>query len=321
MSVKMTEITRPMRLAEYIGQPHITPNLLVFIHSAKERIAALDHILLTGPPGLGKTTLSGIIANELGTTSHIAMGPSLQKVQDIIKVLGELKFKDVLFIDEIHTLPNMVTEILYPVMEDFIAEFPVGAGKLRKIIRAQLDPFTLIGATTRAGEIPKPMRDRFGIHFALEMYNVEDLISIILSGASKLSLGINGLACREIAKRSRGTPRIALRLLRRMQDFKVANKWDILTKENVSLALEALGIDEQGLEAQDHRYLECLSKQFEGGPVGVETLASALNEERDVVENMIEPYLLQIGKIIRTSRGRMIATKSEFGNFKLMEGE
>ena len=299
---------RPSTLSEFVGQSDAIPNLLVYIQSAKARKAALDHVLLFGPPGVGKTSLARIIANELEAGYHEAMAPALKQLGDLIRILGGLKPRDVLFLDEIHRLSPAINEILYPVMEDFKAEFQYGSGRTKRSMKASIPPFTIVGATTRAGILPQPLRDRFGIQVKLNLYSVPDLTLMLVKAGQKASINMGRQAAEEIAKRSRGTPRNALTLLRRVQDFCVVEKGGTITGMNVvDRALSRMGIDDDGLNAEDHRYLKCLADCFGGGPAGVEAIAAAMGEDRDTIEDAIEPYLLQAGFVQRSSRGRMLS--------------
>lgn len=296
---------RPTKLCDYVGQDKLKANLEVYIKAAKNRKEPLDHVLLYGPPGLGKTTLSHIIANEMGSQLKLTSGPAIEHAADLAAILTNLQKNDVLFIDEIHRLNHSVEEILYPAMEDFSLDFIVGKGPSARNMRLKLQPFTLIGATTKAGNISSPLRDRFGIISRLEMYEPEELAQIISRSAKILNATITPEAVFEIAKRSRGTPRIANRLLKRVRDFadvKTNGSIDVaITKE----ALKLMDIDSQGLDYVDRKLLESLINTFSGGPVGLETLATAINEEISTVEDVYEPYLIRLGFIARTPRGRV----------------
>jgi Holliday junction DNA helicase RuvB len=298
---------RPLTLAEFIGQDQARANLKVFIEAARARNEALDHVLLSGPPGLGKTTLAQIVARELGVSFRSTSGPVIARAGDLAAILTNLQPRDVLFIDEIHRLNPAVEEILYPAMEDFQLDLIIGEGPAARTVKIDLAPFTLVGATTRSGMITKPLRDRFGIPLRLEFYKVEDLIEIVTRGARILSLAVTPDAAREIAARSRGTPRIAGRLLRRIRDFAAVAKLARVNAKAADEALTRLEVDKRGLDNFDRRYLKIIMENYGGGPVGVETLSAALGEPRDALEEIIEPYLLQEGFVQRTPRGRMAA--------------
>ena len=296
---------RPRRLEDYIGQDKIKANLKVYIEAAKQREEPLDHTLLYGPPGLGKTTLSNIIANEMGANIRITSGPAIEKQGDLAALLTNLNPGDVLFIDEIHRLNRSVEEILYPAMEDFSLDIIIGKGPSARSIRLDLPKFTLIGATTKAGSLSSPLRDRFGIIDRLELYSNEQLTQIVKRSASILNIEITDKGALEIASRSRGTPRIANRLLRRVRDFAQIKNNGVVTDDIADLALNSLEIDHLGLDNIDNKMLETIIKKFAGGPVGVETLASAIGEDIDTIEDVYEPYLMQIGFLNRTPRGRV----------------
>ncbi len=295
---------RPKTLADYIGQEQVKSNLKVYIESAKLRSEPLDHVLLYGPPGLGKTTLSGIIANEMGVNIRTTSGPAIEKPGDLASILTNLADGDVLFIDEIHRLSRAVEEILYPAMEDYAIDIIIGKGPSARSIRLPIPKFTLIGATTRAGQLTTPLRDRFGVLFRLELYTTEELATIVTRSASILEIDITVDGANAIASRSRGTPRIANRLLKRVRDFALVKGNGTITREIADIALSALEIDELGLDSIDRRMLESIIKFYGGGPVGLETLAATIGEEAITIEDVYEPYLMQIGFLARTPRGR-----------------
>ena len=297
---------RPKSLTEYVGQEKAKENLNIYIEAAKMRGEALDHILLYGPPGLGKTTLSNIIANEMGVNIRTTSGPAIEKPGDLAAILTNLADGDVLFIDEIHRLSRSVEEILYPAMEDFMLDLIVGKGPSAQSIRVPLPHFTLIGATTRAGQLTTPLRDRFGIPLKLELYTHAELASIVQRSASILGVGISEEGASELAKRSRGTPRIANRLLKRIRDFALVRGNGTITSEIAKAGLDMLEIDSLGLDNTDRRMLEAIIRYYDGGPVGLETLAATTGEEAITIEDVYEPYLLQIGFINRTPRGRCV---------------
>ncbi|OYW50581.1 MAG: Holliday junction branch migration DNA helicase RuvB [Novosphingobium sp. 28-62-57] len=297
---------RPKTLAEFVGQAAAKDNLQVFIESAKMRREAMDHVLFFGPPGLGKTTLAQIIARELGVNFRSTSGPVIAKAGDLAALLTNLEHGDVLFIDEIHRLNPVVEEVLYPAMEDRALDLMIGEGPSARSVRIDLPPFTLIGATTRQGLLQTPLRDRFGIPVRLQFYSVDELERVVARGASLLGIGIDKGGATEIARRSRGTPRVAGRLLRRVRDFAQVAGADKITKDNADNALTRLEIDQIGLDLQDRRYLMMIADIYKGGPVGVETLAAGLSEPRDTIEEVIEPYLIQLGLIARTARGRCL---------------
>ena len=297
---------RPRKLEDYVGQEKIKENLKIYIEAAKQRGEPLDHVLLYGPPGLGKTTLSAIIANEMGANIRITSGPAIEKQGDLAALLTNLNPGDVLFIDEIHRMPRYIEEILYPAMEDFSLDIIIGKGPSARSIRLDLPKFTLIGATTKAGSLSSPLRDRFGIINRLEMYSNEQLESIVKRSASILNIEITDKGAKEIASRSRGTPRIANRLLKRVRDFAQVKNDGVITDEIADMALNSLEVDKIGLDNNDIRYLENIIKKFAGGPVGLDTIASVIGEDVDTVEDVIEPYLMQIGYINRTPRGRSV---------------
>lgn len=301
---------RPQVLEDFVGQAEARANLAVFIQSAKMRGEAMDHTLFHGPPGLGKTTLAQIMARELGVGFRMTSGPVLAKPGDLAAILTNLEPRDVLFIDEIHRLSPVVEEVLYPAMEDFALDLVIGEGPAARTVRIELQPFTLVGATTRLGLLTTPLRDRFGIPTRLQFYTEDELDLIVTRGARLLGIAADPAGTREIAKRSRGTPRIAGRLLRRVVDFVTVEGDGRLTKEIADSSLTRLGVDHIGLDGADRRYLSLLAEHYGGGPVGVETIAAALSEARDAIEEVIEPYLLQQGLIQRTPRGRMLAARA-----------
>jgi Holliday junction DNA helicase RuvB len=298
---------RPKRLADFIGQRGLCANLSVFIAAAKERKEPLDHVLLHGPPGLGKTTLAQIVARELGVGFRATSGPMIAKAGDLAAILTNLEANDVLFIDEIHRLNPAIEEVLYPAMEDYQLDLIIGEGPAARSVRIELQPFTLVGATTRSGLLTTPLRDRFGIPLRLEFYGAVELIEIVRRGARVLGLSISEDGALEIAKRSRGTPRVAGRLLKRVRDFAAVDGTPQVSRAVADAALKRLDVDTLGLDAMDRRYLGCIAENYGGGPVGVETLAAALAEERDTVEDVIEPFLIQQGLIQRTPRGRILS--------------
>lgn len=297
---------RPQRLADFIGQAAVRANLKVFIQAATQRKQALDHVLLSGPPGLGKTTLAQIIAKELGVGFRGTSGPVIARAGDLAALLTNLQSHDVLFIDEIHRLSPAVEEVLYPAMEDFQLDLIIGEGPAARSVRIDLPPFTLIGATTRSGLITRPLRERFGIPLRLQFYTPDELQLIIQRGAGKLGMPMTSDGAAEIARRARGTPRVAGRLLRRVRDFAAVDGHNEINASAADAALTRLEIDNLGFDAMDRRYLAMIADNYTGGPVGVETLAAALGEQRDVLEEVIEPYLLQQGLLQRTPRGRML---------------
>lgn len=301
---------RPISISDYIGQNEVKENLNVFIKAAKMRNESLDHVLLYGPPGLGKTTLANIIANELGVNIKTASGPAIEKTGDLAAVLSSLEQGDVLFIDEIHRIPRFVEEILYSAMEDYVLDIVVGNDSSSRSIRIELPPFTLVGATTRAGDLSSPLRDRFGIVSKLNYYSVEDLTKIIKRTSKVLDVPIEDDAAVSLAKRSRGTPRIANRLFKRVRDYALVMGDGIINKKIVSLALDKLKVDELGLDETDYNLLKSIIEKFNGGPVGIEAIASSIGEEQTTIEDVYEPYLLQLGLLKRTSRGRVVTEKA-----------
>jgi Holliday junction DNA helicase RuvB len=301
---------RPQTLAEFVGQGAAKANLKIFIEAARARGEALDHVLLFGPPGLGKTTLAQIIARELGVNFRATSGPIINKAGDLAAILTNLEPRDVLFIDEIHRLPPAVEEILYPAMEDHVLDLIIGEGPSARSVRIDLAPFTLVAATTRAGLLATPLRDRFGIPIRLEFYTPDELKSVVLHGARKLGAPLTEDGAAEIANRARGTPRVAGRLLRRVRDFAEADGAPTIDRLAAAKGLARLEVDEVGLDGLDRRYLKALIETYGGGPVGAETLAAGMAESRDAVEDVIEPYLLQQGYVLRTPRGRVAGAKA-----------
>ena len=309
---------RPLALADFTGQEAARKNLKVFIEAAKTRREALDHVLLVGPPGLGKTTLAKIVARELGATFHSTSGPVIAKAGDLAAQLTVLEERDVLFIDEIHRLNPAIEEILYPAMEDYELDLIVGEGPGARSVKLPLKKFTLIGATTRAGLLTTPLRDRFGIPLRLEFYTIAELESIVRRGARVLTIAISGDGANEIAKRARGTPRIAGRLLRRVRDFAIVDNEPEITRTLADKVLRLLDVDEIGLDTMDRRYLNTIALSFGGGPAGIETIAASLSEPRDAIEDIIEPFLIQQGFVQRTPRGRVL-TPHAFRHLGLAE--
>ena len=301
---------RPQSLAEYLGQVPVKEQMALFIEATRRRSEALDHVLIFGPPGLGKTTLANVIANELGVSMRQTSGPVIEKAGDLAALLTNLQPHDVLFIDEIHRLSANVEEILYPAMEDFQIDIMIGEGPAARSIKLYLPPFTLVGATTRAGLLTSPLRDRFGIVHRLEFYNVEELTHIVTRSAQILGINTEQTGAIEIARRARGTPRIANRLLRRVRDYAEIKGDGVITEDIANKALTMLQVDKNGLDEMDRRFLSALVEQFDGGPVGINSLAAALSEERGTIEDVVEPYLIQQGYVMRTSRGRQATRKT-----------
>src|SRR5690625_25925 len=317
----INELTlRPTKLAEYIGQHKVKENLHIFIQAAKMRQEALDHVLLYGPPGLGKTTLAAIIANEMGVQFRSTSGPAIERSGDLAAILSSLEPGDVLFIDEVHRLPRAVEEVLYPAMEDYFLDIVIGQGPSARSVRIDLPPFTLVGATTRSGLLSAPLRDRFGVLSRLEFYEPIDLAAIIERTASIFNMPIHQDAANEIASRSRGTPRIANRLLKRIRDISQVKGEKEITLKTTKLALDMLQVDHVGLDHIDHKLIRSIIDGFKGGPVGLDTIAATIGEDAQTIEDVYEPYLLQIGYVQRTPRGR-IATEKAYAHFGLEKGE
>ena len=309
---------RPKYFNEYIGQREAKDNLNIYIQATKQRGEALDHVLLYGPPGLGKTTLAGIIANELGVNFRITSGPAIEKAGDLAAILTNLDEHDVLFIDEIHRLSRSVEEVLYSAMEDYALDIIIGKGPSARSVRIDLPKFTLVGATTRAGALAAPLRDRFGIVSRLEYYKQEELEFIVTRAADILNIGIEQAGASEIGRRSRGTPRIANRLLKRVRDFAQVVGNGVITADIADEALKRLHVDKMGLDRIDRRVLKCIIENYDGGPVGIETIAAAVSEERDTIEDVYEPYLMQLGFLGRTPRGR-VATKLAYDHLGISQ--
>jgi len=303
---KIDVALRPKSLSDFIGQPQVQQNLSTFIKAASTRIEPMDHVLLHGPPGLGKTTLAHIISNELNVGIRTTSGPIINKTGDLAAILTNLQPRDILFIDEIHRLSNNIEEYLYSAMEDFQIDLIIGEGPGARSIRIDVPPFTLVGATTRSGLLTTPLRDRFGIQIRMEFYEIEDLKKILLFSSKKLDLNLPHEGAIEIAKRSRGTPRVAGRLLRRIRDILSVNQIDKIDVDLIKKALFQLDVDEFGLDSLDRKYLKSIAEKFYGGPVGLETIAAVLSEQKDMIEEVVEPYLLQQGFIERSSRGRLL---------------
>lgn len=314
--IKIEKTLRPMTLDEYIGQEKAKANLKVYIEAAKQRGESLDHVLFYGPPGLGKTTLAGIIANEMGVHMKVTSGPAIGKPGEMAAILSNLAEGDILFVDEIHRLNRQVEEVLYPAMEDYVIDIMVGKGATARSIRLDLPHFTLVGATTRAGLLSAPLRDRFGVVHHLEFYNVEELKTIIVHSAKKLEVKIDEEGAIELARRSRGTPRLANRLLKRVRDFAQVQYNGEITKEVASFALDLLEVDKMGLDQNDRNILLTIIEKFQGGPVGLDTLAAAIGEDAGTIEDVYEPYLVKNGFINRTPKGR-VATEFAYHHFGL----
>lgn len=304
--IKIESSLRPQRLKEYIGQEKAKETLEIYIKAAKERGEALDHVLFYGPPGLGKTTLAGIIANEMGVNLKVTSGPAIEKPGEMAAILNNLQERDVLFVDEIHRLNRQVEEVLYPAMEDYAIDIMIGKGATARSIRLELPKFTLVGATTRAGMLTAPLRDRFGVVNRLEFYTEEELATIIIRSAQVLDVEIEREGALELARRSRGTPRLANRLLKRVRDFAQVKYDGVITKQVTNLALDLLDVDKYGLDSIDRNILQTMIEKFQGGPVGLDTLAAAISEDAGTLEDVYEPYLLKNGFIQRTSRGRIV---------------
>ena len=300
---------RPLSLNEFIGQQFIKSNLEAYIESSKKRKKNLDHIILYGPPGLGKTSLAHIISNEKNVNFHSTSGPAFTKKGDLVTLLSNMMEGDILYIDEIHRLSPIIEETLYPAMEDYKCDYVIGSGPSARVVQISIEKFTLIGATPRLGLLSRPLRDRFGIPLQLSFYEPEDLMKIIILNSKKLKFLISEDSAYEIAKRSRGTPRIAIRLLKRIIDFSIVNEEDKIDLKSAKESLKKMKIDSEGLDYMDRKYMNCIAYDFHGGPVGVETLSAALLEHKDIIEDVIEPYLMQRGLVQRTSRGRILSQK------------
>jgi Holliday junction DNA helicase RuvB len=301
---------RPKMLADYTGQDHVCTQMEIFIQAARKRNEALDHLLIFGPPGLGKTTLANIVANEMGVSIKTTSGPVLEKAGDLAALLTNLEENDVLFIDEIHRLSPVVEEILYPAMEDYQLDIMIGEGPSARSIKLELPPFTLVGATTRAGSLTSPLRDRFGIVQRLEFYNIKDLTQIVMRSANYLNLDINEEGALEVARRSRGTPRISNRLLRRVRDFAEVKSDGHISLKIAGQALDMLNVDKEGFDYMDRKLLLAIIEKFDGGPVGLDNLAAAIGEEKETIEDVIEPFLIQQGFLQRTPRGRIASQRA-----------
>lgn len=314
---KIETSLRPQKLTDYIGQEKIKETLQVYIEAAKARNEALDHVLFYGPPGLGKTTLSGIIANEMGTHMKITSGPAISKPGEMAAILNNLQEGDILFVDEIHRLNRQVEEVLYPAMEDYAIDIMIGKGESARSIRINLPKFTLVGATTRAGMLSAPLRDRFGVVSHMEYYTVEELKTIILASAGKLKVDIDEKGAYEMARRSRGTPRLANRLLKRVRDFAEVKYDGVITYDVANFALDLLEVDKLGLDLSDRNILLCIIEKFDGGPVGLDTLAAAIGEDAGTIEDVYEPYLVKNGFIHRTPKGR-VATSLAYEHFGIL---
>jgi len=313
---RLDRAVRPRVLEDYRGQPKVREQMEIFIQAARNRSEALDHTLIFGPPGLGKTTLAHIIANEMGVTMRQTSGPVLERQGDLAALLTSLEENDVLFVDEIHRLSPVVEEVLYPAMEDFQLDIMIGDGPAARSIKLDLPPFTLVGATTRAGLLTSPLRDRFGIVQRLDFYNQHDLTQIVLRSASVQGVSIDEVGAQEIAKRSRGTPRIANRLLRRVRDYAEVKGDGVISQQSAHQALDLLDVDTKGFDQMDRRLLLAMIEKFDGGPVGVDSLATAIGEERGTIEDVVEPYLIQQGYMMRTQRGRVV-TRNAYLHFGL----